>query len=175
MMSQTASTSVYKGMIVNKSMECTDKLGCPFAIDGCGSEHLAKLVDMYNEFYPKAAAQGLPPIDDVQRSSWIEKLLKCGRNFLVRQDGKLVGHAALVPDFDKMDAEYVIFIDHRYRNRGLGSKLTSYAAENARKWGLESLCLTVEAHNLPAIRVYKKAGFKFCDEYGSERTMILPF
>jgi RimJ/RimL family protein N-acetyltransferase len=162
-------------MTAYKSRNCTDKFGHPIVVEECGRERHDELIEMYNAFSPKAIAQGLPPRDDAQRLAWIEQLLDCGRNFLVSQDGTVVGHAALFPDFDRLDAEYVIFIDQRYRNRGMGSELTSLAVETARDLGIQNIWLTVEATNLRAIRVYKKVGFKFCDEYGSERTMILGF
>jgi RimJ/RimL family protein N-acetyltransferase len=162
-------------MAAYASRDCTDKFGHPFLVEACGIERRAELIEMYEAFSPKGIAQGLPPRDDVQRLSWIEKLLDCGKNFLVSQDGTVIGHAALFPDFDRLDAEYVIFVDQRYRNRGMGSELTALAVETARNLGIENIWLTVEATNLRAIRVYKKVGFRFCDEYGSERTMILGF
>lgn len=166
---------LFFNMTAYTSRVCSDKFGHPFLVEECGRERRDELVAMYNAFSPKAIAQGLPPRDDAQRLAWIEQLLDCGRNFLVSQDGIVVGHAALFPDFQRLDAEYVIFIDHTHRNRGLGSELTALAVETARLLGIETIWLTVEATNLRAIRVYKKVGFKFCDEYGSERTMILGF
>jgi PAS domain S-box-containing protein len=158
-----------------KRVNCTDKLGCAFTIEQCGNEQLAELLEMYEEFSPKGLAQGLPPRDKSQRRSWIEKLLDCAMNFLVRKDQKVVGHASLVPTFDGLGAEYVIFVNQGYRNRGLGSRLTLHAMATARGAGLQCVCLTVEVYNLPAVRVYQKVGFKFSDQFGSERTMILVF
>jgi ribosomal protein S18 acetylase RimI-like enzyme len=84
-----------------------------------------------------------------------------------------VGHAALVPEIGRVDAEYIIFVDQPYRNRGLGSSLTVFAVDYARQKGLESIWLRVESYNFRAIKVYRKAGFRFLDEGERERTMTL--
>ena len=162
-----------EGKSVDKIMQCTDKFGWPFAIEECGKERREEIIEMYEIFSPKPIAQGLPPLDDAERLAWIDKLLVCGRNFLAWQEGRVVGHASLVADFDRQDAEYIIFVDQPYRNRGLGSELSALAVETARKLGLQSLWLTVESYNFRAIRVYRKVGFQFCDECERERVMIL--
>jgi ribosomal protein S18 acetylase RimI-like enzyme len=128
---------------------------------------------MYDSFSPKGESQGLPPPDDDERRRWIEDLICGARNFVAEQDGKVVGHSALLPDFDKGDAEYIIFVSQHCRNRGLGTALTSMAAERARTLGLTRIWLTVESYNFRAIKLYRRAGFVFLDRGERERTMIL--
>ncbi|MEW6140580.1 MAG: GNAT family N-acetyltransferase [Thermodesulfobacteriota bacterium] len=150
-----------------------DKQGAPYEIREQGQECSEELKGMYDEFHPKAESQGLPPAKESDRISWVEHLLATGWNFLCRQEGKVVGHSAIIPDRIRSDGEYIVFVLQPYRNKGLGSALTEIGMEKARHEGLHVVWLTVEAFNFRAIRVYRKSGFRFVDEGNGERAMIL--
>jgi RimJ/RimL family protein N-acetyltransferase len=158
---------------VSERIRCTDKTGHPFEVEYCGERALPALTALYDEFTPKAISQGLPPVDAEARGRWVRSLVEHGENFLAWREGKAVGHCALMADLDKKDGEYIIFVDQPFRNRGIGSELTSVAVLRARELGLVRLWLTVEAFNFRAVRLYRKAGFRFCDECDRERTMVL--
>jgi len=128
---------------------------------------------MYENFHPRAISQGLPPERNEDLNRWVSRLLDTGWNFLCKQDGVIVGHAAVLPDTGKSDGEYVVFVLQAFRNKGLGTVLTEMAMQKARNAGLDTMWLTVEAFNFRAIKVYKKVGFEFCDEGERERTMVL--
>jgi ribosomal protein S18 acetylase RimI-like enzyme len=55
---------------------------------------------------------------------------------------------------------YHIIIDEQMRRRGYGSAALVEVAEQARRLGMSSVDLHVAAHNLEAIRVYERLGFK---------------
>jgi ribosomal protein S18 acetylase RimI-like enzyme len=131
------------------------------------------LTEMYDSFSPKGESQGLPPADDVERHRWVEDVLLGARSFVAEKDGEILGHSALLPDLDRGDAEYIIFVSHKCRNRGLGTALTSMAVERARQLGLLRIWLTVESYNFRAIKLYRRAGFIFLDQGERERTMLL--
>lgn len=154
-------------------VEGLDKLGYPYEAQECGNESREEIASMYEAFTPKTVAQGLPPAGDDDRRRWVGLLLDKGVNFLVRVRGAVVGHAVLITDLDRGDAEYIVFVLEPFRNRGLGSVLTSLAMAKAALIGLETVWLTVEAYNFRAIRVYKKVGFQFYGECDRERTMVL--
>ena len=80
-----------------------------------------------------------------------------------------------LPDFDRRDAEYLIFVRHPNRGRGIGSQLTRVVLQHAKDLGLETIWLVVGATNFQAIGLYRKFGFRFCDPDLSEteRKMIL--
>ena len=139
---------------------------------GCWDSFEA-LVGMYDAFLPKKAAQGLPPDDGPARRNWVRCLMEKGENFLIWKDSQVVGHASLLPDFVKKDAEYMIFMNQDYRGRGLGTALTDFAMCRARELDLKNIWLTVDGHNYRAIGLYKKFGFGFCDDGGWERFMSL--
>lgn len=151
----------------------TDKLGETYEISVATMNDKWALADMYDSFSPKAITQGLPPADDGARLAWISELLRSGMNFIAWQKGRVVGHSSLILDPERRDGEYLIFVNGTFRNRGLGTELTSMAVKKAVELGLASIWLTVEALNFRAIKLYKKMGFVFCDSGERERTMIL--
>ena len=151
---------------------CLDKTGCPFEMATCTPGDASCLEEMY-DFFSGAARQGIPPTDKEARRKWISELLRKGENFLVRMEGKVVAHAALLHDFERGDGELIIFVLEPYRNRGLGIELIRMALERARRLGLKSVWLTVESHNFRAIKLYKKAGFEFCETCDWELKMII--
>lgn len=150
-----------------------DKLGSPFDVRYCTHLQLATLTKMYDEFSPKAVSQGLPPSDDATRRAWVEKLLTSAENYVAWLEGRVIGHCAMVPDLARRDAEYIIFVDQPYRNRGIGTELTAMAVARVRELGLSVVWLTVEAFNFRALRLYRRVGFQFVDEGERERTMVL--
>ena len=78
-------------------------------------------------------------------------------------------------------AEFGITVRDDYQDIGLGTMLTRYMIDIARKRGIKKVDLRVVAHNERAISVYEKLGFKieghlkmnhfnhvlneYCDEY----------
>jgi len=142
-------------------MRCIDKQGKPFEVKPYSPEDYAFLDTMYVTFYPKGKFQGMPPLKDEASRKWIKGLLEIGENLLAWQDGTVVGHAVWLPDFAKGDAEYLIFVSHPKRGRGIGSQLTQVAIDHVRHLGLTSIWLTVSATNFRAIGLYKKFGFTY--------------
>jgi ribosomal protein S18 acetylase RimI-like enzyme len=156
-------------------MECIDKQGEPFEVKKYGLEDYAFLEAMYVSFYPKGKFQGMPPLTDDATRKWIDGLLKNGENFLAWQDSKTVGHVAVFPDIDKHDGEYLIFVSHPNRGRGIGSELTRIILQHVKTLGVTLIWLVVGTTNFPAIGLYQKFGFTFCEQdlTESERKMIL--
>lgn len=150
-----------------------DKVGCEFEVGKCDLESASQIRAMYDGFARLAISQGLPPAQKEIRDRWIDKLLEFGRNLLAWSGGNAVGHAAVIPDFDRGDGEYVIFVTETFRNRGLGTSLTQMAIEDSRSIGLKRLWLTVESFNFRAIRLYRNSGFTAVDRGEREITMIL--
>ncbi|HTY23406.1 MAG TPA: GNAT family N-acetyltransferase [Desulfomonilaceae bacterium] len=150
-----------------------DKFDRPFFVSCCGPADFFRILDMYDSFMPEAVAQGLPPTNKATRHAWIRTLLESGENYAAIIEGKVVAHAALLPNRETSGGEYVIFVAGPYRKRGLGTVLTETAVQRAKELGLQSVWLTVESNNFTAIKLYKKTGFQFCNEGLSERKMIL--
>ena len=150
-----------------------DKAGRPFEIRDYELPDYEPLLDMYARFSPKGRFQGMPPEDFSACRNWVATLVQRGETLLAWQDGEVIGHGVLLPDFEKGDAEYLIFVDQARRGRGVGTALTRVALWKAESLRLEKIWLTVEAFNFRATKLYRKCGFGFCEAGGcqSERTM----
>ena len=156
-------------------MQCVDKNGHRFDVVKFAGDQYPSLEAMYRSFHPKGKFQGIPPMDDETSRRWVMGLLERGENYLARQDDRTVGHVVILPDHGKKDAEYLIFVSHPYRGKGIGTRLTDTVLERANDMGLNTIWLVVGTLNFQAIGLYKKFGFRFCshDLHECERKMTL--
>ncbi len=156
-------------------MTLIDKKGSAFEVRAYAREDYPCLQRMYEQFTPKAKFQGMPPFSKEVRESWLKQLIENGHNFLAWTCGEVIGHVVLLPDFDKRDAEYLIFVSQGHRGLGVGKALTLAALDKARALDLKTVWLSVDAYNFRAVRLYRKTGFRFYEGYdaSSERMMVL--
>ena len=154
-----------------KRITRTDKSGGLFGLGTCSAEDFPFLRQMYNNFCPKPASQGLPPEDPETCENWVKNLFEIGNNFLAWREESVIGHASLVPDIRGKSAEFVIFVHQKHRNLGIGTELTRFALARSGQFGYDSIWLTVNVSNFIAIKLYKKLGFEYYDLEGSERLM----
>ena len=131
-----------------------------------------ELVEMYDNFEPKRAAQGLPPVGRERIVAWLRHLQKSGHNLVALWNGKVIGHSMLCP-MERQRAEFAIFLHQDFRNQGIGTGLTQVTLNYARLKGLRNVWLSVEVNNHCAIRVYKKKGFQVSEMFGPEQEMAL--
>ena len=150
-----------------------DKNGHYFEVKGYKSADYLSLIEMYDMFSPKARFQGMPPCDKEVCNNWLKGLISAGENYLAWREEAVIGHGVMLPDFEKSDAEYLVFVNQYNRGLGVGSALTRVAIKKAESLGLQNIWLTVNAYNFRATMLYKKCGFTFCDSYrsASERMM----
>jgi RimJ/RimL family protein N-acetyltransferase len=160
---------------MNKRIIKTDKFGEPFEIGRCEADDLSLLLEMYFNFSPKPASQGLPPPDTEVCHSWVKRLFEIGMNFLAWKNGRVIGHTALIPDLNGKSVEFIIFVDQNHRNLGIGTELTQSTLEKAKGLGFQSAWLSVETSNFVAIKLYRNFGFQFFDMDSCERIMLLTF
>ncbi len=146
----------------------------PFEIKKYVREDFPHLMRMYDLFTPKGKFQGMPPCDDEKCHAWVQRLTQEGQNFLAWRSGSVIGHAVLLPDFNKLDAEFLIFVVQSDRCAGVGSALTRSALAWTEDQGIPVVWLTVETYNFTAIHLYKKFGFVFPEPFDQtqERLMI---
>ena len=131
-----------------------------------------ELVEMYDNFEPKRAAQGLPPVGRERIVAWLRHLQKSGHNLVALWNGNVIGHSMLCP-MERQRAEFAIFLHQDFRNQGIGTELTQVTLNYARIKGLRNVWLSVEVNNHCAIRVYKKKGFQVSEIFGPEQEMAL--
>ena len=155
----------------NSPITIIDKSGSPFGIKMGYPEDFPFVLEMYRNFSPKPASQGLPPEDPETCHNWVKELFEIGKNVLAWRGDSVIGHAALVPDMKGKSCEFVIFVDQNVRSLGIGTELTRFALEKSRQLGFDSVWLTVNVSNFIAIKLYTKCGFEYCDRDSYERTM----
>jgi RimJ/RimL family protein N-acetyltransferase len=129
-------------------------------------------VVMYKSFEPKRVAQGLPPPDVPRIAHWLAHLQERSRALLAFEGQEVVGHAILCPISDAA-VEFTIFVHQKCRREGLGTALTHLALDFAAELGLAEVFLSTELSNLPALCVYRQAGFQVTSIYGNECEMRL--
>lgn len=138
-----------------------DREGQPFTVRAYRPGDRPLLDAFYDAFEPKRAAQGLPPSGTARVARWLNAVLGGGEHLVVEREGRLVGHAMLMPTAEPGVREYAIFLDQSVRGRGMGTQVNRLAAELARVLGLRRLWLSVEPQNRAALRSYLRAGFVF--------------
>jgi RimJ/RimL family protein N-acetyltransferase len=138
-----------------------DREGRVFTVRDYDPADRALLEGFYDAFEPKRAAQGLPPEGPARIARWLDGILAGGTHLIVEVEGRLAGHAMLMPTAQAGVREYAIFLDESVRGRGMGTQVNRVSVEVARTLDLDRLWLSVEPHNRPAVRSYQKAGYRF--------------
>ena len=59
---------------------------------------------------------------------------------------------------------YDIFVDQEHRGRGVGSRVMAWIEEQAKERGVDSVSLSVFAHNEGAIRLYERLGYEVVEK-----------
>ena len=71
----------------------------------------------------------------------------------------LVGVGRLVADVDHAIAEYAVIVCDEYQGKGLGSILTNYCTEIARKWGIKTLVAETSPSNRRMLSLFSRKAF----------------
>ena len=82
-------------------------------------------------------------------------------SFVIKSEDWIIGmgNLRIMPDTKKAHA-YHIFIDPNYRQQGLAEKMVRNLESLGRSEKMEVMTLRVVPKNKPAIKLYKKLGFK---------------
>ena len=150
----------------------TDRTGRDIDIRAYDPADRESVVEMYVAFDPADQAQGIPPSGESQVRSWLEQILteECV-NVLAWHEGRVAGHATLVPDGNGY--ELAIFVLQDYQEAGIGSELLPSLLGQGAREGVERVWLTVERWNVPAVNLYEKTGFETSDAESFELEMSL--
>ncbi|MDT8392651.1 MAG: bifunctional acetate--CoA ligase family protein/GNAT family N-acetyltransferase [Bacteroidales bacterium] len=82
---------------------------------------------------------------------------------------KLIGVGRLIADPDLISVEYAILITDAYQKKELGTILTSYCEEIARKWDMKRIFAETTKDNKAMVSVFKKLDFEVT--YNSDNTV----
>ena len=149
-----------------------DKKGASWTLRAAREADADRLAEMYADISAADRAQGLPPVADHRRRSWVETLLEEGHNIVAEGPDRLVGHVVYTP-VDEAQPELAVFVHPEFHNRGIGTELCKQIVAAAADAGREALELHVERHNRAAISVYRRLGFEVVDDDHSIE-MVLP-
>lgn len=133
----------------------------------------SRLEALYKRFDPGDRAQGLPPPAD-RIPGWLAGLGDA-LHVVAEIDGDgpdRVGHAFLVPAGDAA-AELAVFVLEPYRDAGIGTALVRSLLGLGAREGVRRVWLVVERTNAPAVRLYRKVGFRTLASDGSQLEMDL--
>ena len=82
---------------------------------------------------------------------------------------KLIGVGRLIADPDLTSVEYAILITDAFQKRELGTILTNYCIEIAKKWKMNKIFAETTKDNKAMVAVFKKLGFEVT--YNSDNTV----
>ena len=121
---------------------------------------IAELEAVLSPLYPQASRHGLS----------VDKLLRAGVAFFVaRQDGQPAGCGGV----QLFGAEYGevkrMYVRPQYRGQGLGRLMLEHLAGYCRQRGLTVLRLETGIHQMEAIRLYQRFGFRRIAPFGNYR------
>lgn len=145
-------------------------------------ESFEALVDMYVAFDPADRAQGIPPAGETRVREWLEQIATGAIHVVACHDGRVIGHATLVPDGPDGEPiedpsecvwELAIFVLQAYQRAGIGTHLLKHLLGHASDRGVERIWLTVERFNHPAISLYERVGFETCGAESFEQEMAI--
>lgn len=149
----------------------TDETGRRIEIRTAGPAEQSALTELYADFDTADRAQGLPPTTERAIAEWLETILADGVDVVATAEA-IVGHATLVPGADgPRRCELAIFVTQAYQDAGIGRALVCHLLGAAVENGVETVWLTVERWNRPAIALYEGAGFEQTDRNGFELEM----
>ena len=150
-----------------------DKRKDVVTVSPCGDADLEPLARMYDTYEPKAAIQGLPPIDQKTRIEWIRSCLRTAMNLKAELGGAAVAHGMLFPMADPDIVEFTLFVHNQVQNRGIGSILAYPLFAAAKRLGYEKVWVFESRNNARALRIYYKVGFREARREGNELELEL--
>ncbi len=142
-------------------MTTVTKVARTFTVERATPQDRQALVEMYESFEPKGEAFGLPPRKDPGR--WLDSLAPYP-NFLIRMEGRVVGHGVLCVEGEK--GETAIFVHQDYRRHGVGRSLLEALIAEGRRLGLKRVWGMMDLANVVMLRLAESVGFTPATEQG---------
>jgi len=103
-----------------------------------------------------------------------------GEGFMVAElDGEIRGYVdVLARRWQQVGWVANMAVDEGYRRRGIATRLIEHARQWAWQQGMQGLVVEASTKNYPALRLYRKLGFRFCgfnDHYYPNQDIALFF
>lgn len=129
-------------------------------------ENFSEISKLYLKTWKSAYKDLLPQKLLVQLNEKTWSPQKRWQNTLIAENSsnRIIGVCSFVPTrsdmFSNFGEIYSIYIDSAYQHMGTGSQLLKQALDKLKQNGYHSVFLWVLYNNIPAIRFYRKMGFK---------------
>ena len=137
-------------------------------VSPCSDADFEPLTRMYDTYEPKAAIQGLPPVDQNTRIEWIRSCLRTAMNLKAELGSAVVAHGMLFPMPDPALVEFNLFVHNRTQNRGIGLIVGHLLFAAAKRLGYKKVWVFESRNNARALRIYYKVGFRESRREGNE-------
>jgi len=145
-----------------------DKKKEVITVSPCSDNDFEALTFMYDTYEPKAAIQGLPPVDKNTRVEWIRSCLHTAINLKAELGGKIVAHGMLFPMPDPAVVELNLFVHNQEQNRGIGSIVSFLLFAAAKRLECKKVWAFESRNNTRALRIYYTIGFREVRREGYE-------
>lgn len=142
----------------------------PYKIRDANQEDLVRIVEIYNStIQSRMVTADIEIVDAESRIDWFLNHTSEKRPlWVMEEDGTIIGWLSFQDFYGRpayqATAEISIYMDHSYRNKGVGAHFMEYAIKRAPSLGIETLLGFIFAHNEPSIRLFMKYGF---EEWGN--------
>lgn len=137
----------------------------PIAVRDATTDDLSAIVAIYNQTIPsRMVTADLAPVTVAQREGWFAEHSPARRPLWVAErDSHIEGWLSFQsfygrPAYDAT-AEVSIYVDERYRRRGLGQQLLDRAITQAPAMGVRNLLGFIFLHNEPSLALFERFGF----------------
>lgn len=145
-----------------------DKKKAVVTVMPCDDSDLDALLRMYDTYEPKAAIQGLPPIDHNTRIEWIRSSLRTAMNLKAELDGAIIAHGMLFTMPNPDIVEFNLFVHNQTQNRGIGLISAHMLFAAAKRLGFKKVWSFESRNNARALRLYYEVGFREARREGNE-------
>ncbi|MFA5105005.1 MAG: ribosomal protein S18-alanine N-acetyltransferase [Candidatus Margulisiibacteriota bacterium] len=85
-----------------------------------------------------------------------------GYYIVIKDNDRIMGYSGFRYVLDEAHIT-TLAVHHKFRKKGIGSKLIEQLIKDAKARGLKKLFLEVRQSNMPAQKIYKRLGFKVLD------------
>jgi len=125
---------------------------------------LTRIVEIYNAtISSRMATADTEPVSVESRRPWFEKHTDRRPIFVMQVDDDVVGWASFENFYGRpafhLTAELSVYVDERYRGRGIGGRLLASCIDRAPSLGLLKLVAYIFGHNSPSLSLFNKHGF----------------
>lgn len=106
-----------------------------------------------------------------ERTKWLEEHIKDNHPLIVAKEGEQTAGYASLSEFRSNEAyrqtvELSVYVDHRYRGRGVGELLMQELLKMARENSeIHVVIAVITAGNEASVRLHEKMGFAYCGTF----------